>query len=106
LSTSGATVPQLGRVNFLRDWTERALRSQLEPMKKVARVLRSHEDLLLNWFRAKGEISSRAVESLNNKIRMVTRRAYGFLTNKAMEIALHYNLGRLPEPSDSTHCFV
>jgi hypothetical protein len=26
-------------------------------MRKVARMLRSHEELLLNWFKAKGEIS-------------------------------------------------
>lgn len=90
---------------FLSVWTERALRSRLEPMKRVARMLRSHEDLLLNWFRAKGEISSGAVEGLNNKIRVVTRRSYGFRTYKAMEIALYHNLGRLPEPEESTHKF-
>jgi transposase len=28
-------------------------------MKKVARMLRAHEPLILNWFRAKGEISKR-----------------------------------------------
>jgi len=90
---------------FLSVWTERALRSRLEPMKRVARMLRSHEDLLLNWFRAKGEISSGAVEGLNNKIRVVTRRSYGFRTYKAMQIALYHNLGRLPEPEESTHKF-
>jgi transposase len=90
---------------FLKAWTKRALRSRLEPMKKVARMLRSHEDLLLNWFKAKGEISSGAVEGLNNKIRVVTRRSYGFRTYKAMEIALYHNLGRLPEPEESTHRF-
>jgi hypothetical protein len=37
-------------------------------MKKVARMLRAHEELLLNWFRAKGEVSAGAVEGLNNKI--------------------------------------
>jgi transposase len=63
---------------FLKVWTERALRSRIEPMRKVARRLRNHEPLLLNWFKAKGEISSGAVEGLNNKIRVVTRRAYGF----------------------------
>jgi transposase len=56
-------------------WTTRALRSRLEPMKKVARMLRSHEELLMNWFKAKGEISAGAVEGLNNKIRVVTRRS-------------------------------
>ena len=90
---------------FLSVWAERALRSRLEPMKKVARMLRVHENLLMNWFRAKGEISSGAVEGLNNKIRVVTRRSYGFRTFKAMEIALYHNLGRLPEPNESAHYF-
>ncbi len=89
---------------FLSVWTERALRSRLEPMKKVARMLRAHQELLMNWFRAKGEISAGAVEGLNNKIRVVTRRSYGFRTYPAMEIALYHNLGRLPEPP-STHRF-
>ncbi|MBK7730606.1 MAG: transposase [Gammaproteobacteria bacterium] len=30
------------------------MHSQIEPMKKVARMLRRHRPLLLNWFRAKG----------------------------------------------------
>ena len=89
---------------FLDYWCFRAMRSRLEPMKKVARMLRAHEPLLLNWFRAKGEISSGPVEGLNNKIRVVTRRSYGFRTYKAMEIALYHTLGRLPEP-ESTHKF-
>ena len=86
---------------FLHYWCFRAQRSRLDPMKKVARMLRAHEPLILNWFRAKGEISSGVVEGLNNKIRVVTRRSYGFRTFEAMEIALYHNLGRLPEPKSS-----
>jgi transposase len=89
---------------FLDYWCWRALRSRIEPMKKVARMLRTHEELLLNWFKARGEISNGPVEGLNNKIRVVTRRSYGFRTYDAMEIALYHNLGRLPEP-ESTHRF-
>lgn len=63
-------------------------------MKKVACVLRSHERLTLNWVRARGEISTGAVEGLNNKIRVVTRRSYGFHTFYAMEMALYHTLGR------------
>jgi transposase len=89
---------------FLDYWCSLAVRSRLEPMKKVARMLRTHEELLLNWFKAKGEISSGAVEGLNNKIRVVTRRSYGFRTFDAMEIALYHTLGKLPEP-ESAHRF-
>ena len=89
---------------FLDYWTQRAMRSRLEPLKKVARMLRSHEALILNWFKARGEVATGATEGLNNKIRVVTRRAYGFRTYKAMEIALYHNLGKLPEPQ-FTHEF-
>jgi len=89
---------------FLDYWTSRAMHSRLEPMKKVARMLRKHDALLLNWFKAKGEVSSGAVEGLNNKIRVVTRRSYGFRTFKGMELALYHTLGRLPEP-ENTHRF-
>jgi transposase len=37
------------------------MRSRIEPMKKVARMLRVHRPLLLNWFRARGEISAAIV---------------------------------------------
>jgi transposase len=52
---------------FLDYWCRRAMRSRLEPMKRVARMLRAHEPLLLNSFRAKGEISNGAVEGLTQK---------------------------------------
>jgi transposase len=90
--------------DFLKGWCWVASHSHLEPMKKVGRMLQSHEPLILNWFRAKGELSSGAVEGLNNKIRVVTRRSYGFRTYEAMEIALYHTLGRLPEP-ELTHRF-
>jgi transposase len=61
-------------------------------MQKVAPMLRNHEELMMKRFRAKGELSSGAVEGLNNKIRVVTRRSYGFRTIKAMEMARYHTL--------------
>lgn len=89
---------------FLDVWCARALRSRLEPIGKVARMLRSHRELILNWFDAKGQISSAVAEGLNNKIRVVTRRSYGFRQYRAMELAIYHTLGKLPEP-DVTHRF-
>ncbi len=40
--TSGATARWLWAGGFLDVWMTRALRSHLEPMKKVAQMLRSH----------------------------------------------------------------
>jgi transposase len=89
---------------FLEQWCRRAMRSRLAPLKKVARMLRRHQPLILNWFRAKGELSSGPVEGLNNKIRVTTKRAYGYRTFRALEVALYHQLGKLPEPPP-THRF-
>ena len=80
------------------------MRSQLAPMKKVARMLRGHRELLLNWFRAKGQLSSGSVEGLNTKAKLTTRQAFGFRTYPALELALSHTLGALPEP-EVTHKF-
>ena len=73
-------------------------------MKKVVRSLCEHRDLILNWFRARGSISAGAVEGLNNKAKLTTRKAYGFRTYEGIEIALYHTLGELPEPK-FTHEF-
>ena len=89
---------------FLDAWCTRAMRSKIDPMKKVAKTLRSKRELLLNWFRAAGTMSSGVVEGFNNKVKLVTRKSYGFRTQEAYETALYHNLGALPEP-DFTHRF-
>ena len=81
---------------FLDAWCTRAMRSQIGPMKKIARSLRDKRQLILNWFHAEGTISAGIVEGLNNKLKLITRRSYGFRTQKAYEIALYHNLGALP----------
>ncbi len=89
---------------FLDQWCTRAMRSKIEPMKKVARALRDKRELILNWFRAEGKISAGIVEGFNNKLKLITRKSYGFRTQNAYEIALYHNLGALPQP-DFTHEF-
>ena len=90
---------------FLDAWCTRAMRSKIEPMKKVARMLRDKRELILNWFHAEGAISAGTVEGFNNKVKLVTRKSYGFRTQKAYEIALYHNLGALPE-KEFTHRFL
>jgi transposase len=83
---------------FLDRWCTRVMRSRIAPMKKVARMLRGHRELILNWFRAKKAFSSGVVEGLNAKAKVTTRKAYGFKTFPTLELALYHNLGALPEP--------
>jgi len=90
---------------FLDQWCTRAMRSKIEPMKKVARMLRGKRELVLNWFRAEGKLSAGIVEGFNNKLKLITRKSYGFRTQEAYETALYHNLGALPEPN-ATHKFL
>ena len=46
----------------------------------------------------------RVVEGFNNKVKLTTRKSYGFRTCEAIETTLYQNLGALPEP-DFTHRF-
>ena len=80
------------------------MRSKIEPMKKIVGSLREHRDLILNWFRVRGTVSAGAVEGLKNKAELPTRKASGFRTCEAIEIALYHTLGKLPEP-EFTHEF-
>jgi transposase len=80
------------------------MRLKAEPLKRVAKMLRRHRALLLNWFRAKGQLSSGGVEGFHTKAKLTARKSFGFRTHHGAEIALHHALGALPEP-DFTHKF-
>lgn len=89
---------------FLKKWCAKAMRSQLDPIKKFVKTVRRHQPLMMNWFKAKKQYSSGTVEGMNRKVNLVTRKAYGFRQYKTLEIALFHTMGKLPEP-DSTHRF-
>jgi len=89
---------------FLTEWCGQAMRSRIEPMKKIARMLRSHRDLILNYFKAQKLFSSGIIEGLNNKAKLTMRKSYGFRTFRVTELALYHTLGKLPEP-ELTHRF-
>jgi transposase len=75
---------------LLDAWCRSAMRSRLEPMKKVARSLRQHRELILNWFRAKRQYNSGIVEAMNANVKLRFRKAYGFRTFEAIEVALYH----------------
>ena len=61
---------------LLDRWCARAQRSRLSPFIKAARTMRHRRDLILNAI--EHGISNGRVEGLNTKVRLITRRAYGF----------------------------
>jgi len=89
---------------FLETWCKRTMQSKIDPMKKVAKMLRSHQGLILNWFHVKDQIALGAVEGLNNKAKTTSKKSYGFRNYEVAKIALFHTLGDLPEPN-FTHRF-
>jgi len=61
---------------LLDRWCARAQRSRLAPFVKAARTMRHRRDLILNAI--EHGLSNGRVEGLNNKVRLIVRRAYGF----------------------------
>jgi transposase len=60
---------------FLDQWSRQVMRSRIEPLNKVARTLRAHRELILNYFRARKEFSSGVIEGLNNKAKVTMRKS-------------------------------
>ena len=83
---------------YLEKWCSRAIRSKLDPIKKFVRMLRRHQPLIMNWFKAKKAYNSGIVEGMNRKINLVTRKSFGFRSFDVLQIALFHNMGELPEP--------
>lgn len=81
---------------FLDRWSTRVMRSRIEPMKKVAKIIRNHKPLIMNCFKVKKSFSCGVVEGLNNKAKVTTRTSYDFRTYRGAEVALYHALGNQP----------
>ena len=63
-------------IELLDRWCSRAQRSRLAPFVKAAATVRKHRDGILAAIRY--GLSNGLIEGLNNKVRLIIRRAYGF----------------------------
>jgi transposase len=89
---------------FLDGWCSMVMRSRIDPMKRIARQLRSHRELILNYFRAKKALNSGVVEAMNNNAKFTIRKGRGFRNFTTLKIALFHEHGNLPTPQ-MTHRF-
>jgi len=80
----------------LRQWLWRASHSRLEPFKKLARMLRTHLDGVLAWTRV--PITNGALEGMNNKIKLISHRAFGYRTPAAYIANIYHCCAGLPLP--------
>ena len=83
----------------LERWMHSAMRSRLEPFKKLVRMLRGHLDGVLAW--TKLRLSNGALEGMNNKIKLVSHRAFGFRSVQHYVAAIYHCCAQLPLPQES-----
>ncbi len=82
----------------LRKWMNSAMRSKLQPFKSFVRMLRSHLDGILPW--TKLRLSNGAVEGMNNKIKSISHRSFGFRSSKNFIAAIYHCCAKLPLPAE------
>jgi transposase len=75
----------------LRSWLAWASRSRLEPFVKAARTIRKHFEGIVAY--VKTRLTNGLVEGINNKLRMVARRAFGFHSAGALIGSLFLTCG-------------
>jgi transposase len=79
---------------FLREWTKRCKQSALEPFRKLARRLKRWADGILAYFTYR--ITNGIAEGINNKIKVLKRRAYGFHDQHYFYLKILHITGSLP----------
>ena len=75
--------------HFLKAWCRRALATGLAPFRSLVKTLRSRRKGILEWFNH--PINSGRMEGINNKVKVMTRSAYGY-RDEAFFILKLYNL--------------
>jgi transposase len=78
---------------FFRSWFGWATRSRLEPMRKVAHLLRSHLPNILTY--CIHQLTNAVAEGLNSKIMAIKRRACGYRNAEHFKTAIYFFCGGL-----------
>ena len=77
----------------LKRWYSWAIRSRLEPMKRVARMIKSHLEGIVNAI-FHGMTNARA-EGINSRIQWIKYTARGFRNRSRFRTAIYFHLGGL-----------
>jgi len=82
--------------DHLRQWLWRASHSRLEPFKKLAQTIHTHRDGILAWTTLR--VTNGALEGMNNKVKAISHRAFGFRTPWAYIANIYHCCAELPLP--------
>jgi transposase len=78
---------------YFGKWYNRAIRSRLEPVKKVARMCKRHLGNLLTFFEHR--LTNGPIEGLNNAIQGLIKKAFGYRNKERFKTDIFFHLGGL-----------
>jgi transposase len=78
---------------YFRQWSNHAMRSRLDPVKRVVKMLRRHEAGLLNY--ARHRISNACAEGFNSAIQLIKANARGFRNFINYRARILFHCGKL-----------
>ena len=78
---------------ILNRWYSWAIRSRLEPMKKVARTIKQHRDGILRWFDSK--IANGLIEGINSLVQAAKAKARGYRSLRNLMAIIYLITGKI-----------
>lgn len=73
---------------FFDQWRDALRWQRLEPFQRFARMVEAHWDGIEAYCRAENKVPLGFVEGINNKIRAIQRRAYGFRDEEYLRLKI------------------
>jgi len=80
----------------LRQWLWRASHSRLAPFQTLAQTIRTHQEGILAWTTLR--VTNGALEGMNNKVKAISHRAFGFRTTWTYIANIYHCCAELPLP--------
>jgi transposase len=82
---------------LMKEWIDLALKSNIEPLKHVARTFRTHWNGIVKFFETR--YTSAFVERVNLKIQEIKRLAKGYRNMQNFITMIYFHLGKLQLPT-------
>ena len=79
--------------HFLKDWYNRVIHTNLEPLKKVARTIKERLPNVVSYCSL--GITNAVAEGINSKIMAIKRRVGGYRNRKNFKTAIYFYCGGL-----------
>ena len=73
---------------FFERWKDSLKWQRLEPYRKFAKLIESHWDGIVSYCHPDNKVSLGLVEGINNKIRVLQRRAYGYRDEEYLKLKI------------------